>query len=200
MVSRSLFAALLAATAVAALPSAAQAQTTTLLDVTNPPVQSNQQYSYNFVTTGPSSTITFAGYDVPSGINVNNILLTSLGGSTNLLGTTFSFSAAPCGSFAGQSGVGAFGTNNVFFAGVCGGSYDAFSQSFASTAGASYTLSFLVSNGTFGGDGLRVTASNAQLAGAVPEPGTWAMMLVGFGAMGVALRRRRRVALATVAA
>lgn len=27
---------------------------------------------------------------------------------------------------------------------------------------------------------------------AVPEPGTWAMMLLGFGGMGVALRRRRR--------
>jgi hypothetical protein len=27
---------------------------------------------------------------------------------------------------------------------------------------------------------------------AVPEPATWAMMLVGFGGMGVALRRRRR--------
>jgi hypothetical protein len=27
----------------------------------------------------------------------------------------------------------------------------------------------------------------------VPEPATWAMMLVGFGAMGVAFRRRRRV-------
>ena len=29
---------------------------------------------------------------------------------------------------------------------------------------------------------------------AVPEPATWAMMLLGFGGMGVALRRRRRVA------
>ena len=28
--------------------------------------------------------------------------------------------------------------------------------------------------------------------GAVPEPGTWAMMLVGFGAAGVAMRRRKR--------
>lgn len=29
---------------------------------------------------------------------------------------------------------------------------------------------------------------------AVPEPGTWAMMLIGFGAVGVALRRRRKIA------
>lgn len=28
---------------------------------------------------------------------------------------------------------------------------------------------------------------------AVPEPGTWAMMLVGFGAIGFSMRRRRRV-------
>lgn len=32
---------------------------------------------------------------------------------------------------------------------------------------------------------------------AVPEPGTWAMMLVGFGAVGFAMRRRRRELLAT---
>ena len=29
---------------------------------------------------------------------------------------------------------------------------------------------------------------------AVPEPATWAMMLVGFGGMGAALRSRRKVA------
>ena len=32
---------------------------------------------------------------------------------------------------------------------------------------------------------------------AVPEPGTWAMMLLGFGAVGVALRRGRKPKLAT---
>jgi len=35
----------------------------------------------------------------------------------------------------------------------------------------------------------------ARAAGGVPEPSTWAMMLLGFGAMGFALRRRKRPAL-----
>jgi hypothetical protein len=29
------------------------------------------------------------------------------------------------------------------------------------------------------------------VAAAVPEPGTWALMLLGFGAVGVSMRRRR---------
>ena len=32
----------------------------------------------------------------------------------------------------------------------------------------------------------------AKLTGAVPEPQTWAMMLAGFGAVGAAMRRRRK--------
>ena len=32
-------------------------------------------------------------------------------------------------------------------------------------------------------------------SGAVPEPATWAMMLLGFGAVGVSMRRRRRTVL-----
>ncbi|UUR07368.1 DVUA0089 family protein [Sphingomonas glaciei] len=35
--------------------------------------------------------------------------------------------------------------------------------------------------------------NSAVQVGAVPEPGTWALMLVGFGAIGASLRRRRRV-------
>lgn len=33
---------------------------------------------------------------------------------------------------------------------------------------------------------------SGQIQAAVPEPGTWAMMLLGFGAIGVAMRRRRK--------
>lgn len=44
-------------------------------------------------------------------------------------------------------------------------------------------------------------SSNARLysTGAVPEPGTWAMMLLGFGGMGVAMRRSRRRVVAQLA-
>ena len=35
--------------------------------------------------------------------------------------------------------------------------------------------------------------------GAVPEPATWAMMILGFGAMGMVIRRRRRPVLAQLA-
>jgi hypothetical protein len=34
----------------------------------------------------------------------------------------------------------------------------------------------------------------AQQFGAVPEPATWAMMVMGFGLVGGAMRRRRKVA------
>ncbi len=39
-------------------------------------------------------------------------------------------------------------------------------------------------------DGFKLTA--ITVTPAVPEPGTWAMMLIGFGGVGVALRRRRK--------
>jgi hypothetical protein len=36
------------------------------------------------------------------------------------------------------------------------------------------------------------SVSSAAVVSAVPEPGTWGMMLIGFGAVGVGMRRRRR--------
>ena len=44
----------------------------------------------------------------------------------------------------------------------------------------------------------QVTFAKFSLAtGSVPEPATWAMMLLGFGAIGVAMRRKRNAVLAT---
>lgn len=55
----------------------------------------------------------------------------------------------------------------------------------------SQSLGYSVAGGPSTGTDRLGTFSVAAVA-AVPEPGTWAMMLIGFGAMGVALRRRRR--------
>lgn len=44
-----------------------------------------------------------------------------------------------------------------------------------------------------GGPGLDNLVLTGTLAGGVPEPGAWALMILGFGAAGTALRRRRVV-------
>jgi hypothetical protein len=49
-------------------------------------------------------------------------------------------------------------------------------------------------NGTVGS-----YVGNFNVAAPVPEPATWAMMLLGFGAMGMVIRRRRKPVLAQLA-
>jgi hypothetical protein len=56
-----------------------------------------------------------------------------------------------------------------------------------------YTLTINGDNNSTGSLGGTVTIN------AVPEPGTWAMMLLGFGAAGYAMRRRRAPVLAQAA-
>lgn len=49
--------------------------------------------------------------------------------------------------------------------------------------------------GSRDGIGVRITGDlTPRVSGAIPEPATWAMMLLGFGAVGGALRVRRQVA------
>jgi PEP-CTERM motif-containing protein len=55
-------------------------------------------------------------------------------------------------------------------------------------AAGQYTLTIMGSNTNTGALGGTVTIQS------VPEPGTWAMMLLGFGAVGFAMRRKRRPA------
>ena len=58
---------------------------------------------------------------------------------------------------------------------------------------------------TFNYQGSLATAGNVSgpasfyAAAAVPEPAAWALMLLGFGGIGIAMRRRRRPALAQIA-
>lgn len=54
-------------------------------------------------------------------------------------------------------------------------------------------------NGSISGPGGGAYSGTINVAPPVPEPATWAMMLLGFGAIGYAMRRRRRPALMQVA-
>ena len=61
------------------------------------------------------------------------------------------------------------------------------------TPGESYQIRFAeVDNQFFFNQGVD-NVSILAAVGAVPEPATWAMMLFGFGAVGITIRRRRRV-------
>ena len=178
-----------AAIAVALAVSAPARADTILLDLINPGGQIGTPYSLSFNATDALTTLTFAGYQVPSYVDINNIGAFLNNAGANLLGTTWTFTAAPSGSLASQFDEGT-GVNALSFAGVTAGSYDSFAQQFATTAGSSYTVNFLFSNfGSPTPSGLRVSTT----AG-IPEPATWGMMLLGFGGVGAILRRRRRTA------
>jgi hypothetical protein len=58
--------------------------------------------------------------------------------------------------------------------------------------------SFLIGPGPFGlcGGGLGCGEIVGPAAGVIPEPGTWAMLIAGFGLVGAAARRRSRALLA----
>jgi hypothetical protein len=177
----------------AAVAVSTPAQAVDLLNVVNMPAATNTPYSFAFTPATASTTISFAGYQVPSSFTATNIGLFLNNAGPNLLAQTWTFTAAPSGSLAAQNT--ALPVNNLVFAGVTVGSYDIFSQVIGTTAGSSYTLSFLFSNSANNQpSGFRVSASQSDIGGAVPEPGTWAMMIVGFGAVGFARRSRVRTA------
>lgn len=83
-----------------------------------------------------------------------------------------------------------FGGTSLFSAtNVSGFGYTNFStNAVASGASTNLTFSFRQDPAFFRLDNVSVTA----VTGAVPEPATWAMMLIGFGGIGLSLRRRRK--------
>ena len=89
--------------------------------------------------------------------------------SVGLLGILLGSTDALGFDISGSTGAGFFSVNDIFY-------------SVNLATGGSTSIGRI---GTQGITGITIAA--------VPEPGTWAMMLIGFGAIGVAVRRRRSV-------
>ena len=173
----------------ALLGAAASAEATTLLTETNSPDGLNENLSFNITAGAALTNFSFSGYNPTDFEKVLNVSLTT-GGGPNLFTPPFDLTAATCGSLAEQSGY------NLFFGGGCSGVNDTLSQTVSTVVGQTYTLSFNHQSGTagyaFGPDNGLLVQYNDVIA-PVPEPGTWAMLLVGVFGVG-ALSRIRRTA------
>jgi hypothetical protein len=182
--------ALLGALAVFALPAASQAATT-LLDLPNS-VDLGTAYDLAFTAGNATTTLAIYGYNV---VNYdfakgNAVYLNDAG--PNLLGSTWLFTPALFGSSALQFADGyGTGANGLQFGGVSTGSWDAFSQTFATVVGQTYNyhLEHFAEYGI--GSDFQVRVDSSRVADGVPEPAAWALTVIGFGLMGATIRSGR---------
>ncbi|MCA1653927.1 MAG: DVUA0089 family protein [Sphingomicrobium sp.] len=169
-------------------------------------VNPNDVLLFNF-TVGSASTVTLRTYSYAGGTNAAGTVI-ARGGFDPIL--------ALFSSTGLQIGQNDDGGGSVPADAVTGRHYDTFLQALLNPG--TYTVSvqaysnFAVgpnlSNGFTGGgsftdvsgsqrasffafDVLNVAAATQVGGGAVPEPATWAMMLIGFGAVGFAMRRQK---------
>ena len=154
--------------------------------------QTASSYTFNYTMTNTStsfSRVVSFGFDAAPNITPANITSTGVFSNSSSGSISNSFTVENCvtagpncagggggGVVPGTPGSGTFVLN--FGAATPNVTLSAFIDR--------YQASILTPGGS--GVGLPVRSP-------VPEPATWAMMLVGFGAVGVSLRRRKRVTL-----
>ncbi|QNP44517.1 PEP-CTERM sorting domain-containing protein [Sphingomonas daechungensis] len=82
--------------------------------------------------------------------------------------------------------------NDYTVSGIMGSGY---STSFNSTGffGNAWLIGAANPNPDRNDDGFKLSSIVVNPTPAVPEPATWAMMLIGFGAVGFSMRRGRRI-------
>ena len=180
-----------ALTAAALYATAAAPASAAMLTLADPPTQSNTPEAVTFTATATESLVIAEGYQVNDLETLTNNMVTLSGGGPNLLGSTWQsrFAAVGSNSYTVNDGtpVPALG-----FAAQDPPNLDTFYQIFATVPGDTYTYSFNYSNNTAG-----FGATPSQLvvtASSVPEPSTWAMLLLGFAGLGFASHRARRTA------
>jgi hypothetical protein len=178
-----------------------------------------QLYAVDFVAGVANTAITFAFRQDPDFEKFSNVSVVDLTTASGNLLTNGDFGTGDLtgwtyaniygASFGGvvQAGCGAGGTNCWFDGAVQ--AYDAISQTIATNIGDTYEISFNL-NGGFSQDGLyHRLSTNGNITGTggngidvlayaqaglppagTPEPAAWALMLLGFGGLGAAIRRK----------
>lgn len=158
------------------------------------PALATQDFTFGFTTVGAPL---FGGPGTGSGVITTDGVTFSNGGYTaqTITGITGLFNGSMITNLASP-----FGANNIYY--LTGPSFvDGSGLGFQTAAGTNVNLFFQSSassyriNTTNPFTSSFVSATSAGVVAAVPEPATWAMMLVGFGAIGFAMRRRRSAAL-----
>lgn len=132
----------------------------------------------------------YASYVLPNGLTLDGIAGFSYPTQSSSASLTAAgLAAGLSGGGAGTSWTGTSFSHNAVFGGTClisGTAGCILAQSGTLFAGGETTTNFH----SAGGFELRVNELKLA-AGAVPEPGTWAMFIMGFGLLGVAMRRRQ---------
>jgi hypothetical protein len=164
-----------------------------LLNLIDPPDQTDTAYSLSFTAAGPLTTIAIGGYQILDFEQTTNIGLYLNDAGTNLLGAGWTLTpAAPLftNTYTYDDGTP---VPALVFASSAAGAYDTYAQTVATTAGQSYSVHFLYTNDIFGGgaspSGLLVTETATT---GVPEPSTWALMLLGLAGLGFCGRRKTK--------
>ena len=149
-------------------------------------------YNLDFIANASTTSLSVGGYE-PNFVWVAAInSVTPSSGGANMLGDTWTFVPASSGSTAFTL-PDVISVPALAFGGTTVGSYDTFSQTFATTPGTEYVYQFMLYNDLDTPDvanpsGILVTTT----ASAAPEPSTWAMMLLGFAGLGFAGYRQRQ--------
>lgn len=102
----------------------------------------------------------------------------SFGNASNIVFnfTNAALTRSPLGTSVTVTGTGTFSNGNA-----------------ADTSTGMFTLATASQNGMASDVNFTFTSNVSAVAGAVPEPATWAMMILGMGAVGFAMRRRKNV-------
>lgn len=145
----------------------------------------------SFGNSGPGDQMYVTQSGLEGGVVAgDDVRVDFLTGAINSIG--FGFAISQTSPVANALSFNIFGSDNSLLAGGTFAAFDTpftFAEGFASLnflGTASYaTINFQNANNRF-------LVDNFTVVSAVPEPSAWAMMLLGFGGIGAAMRKRRR--------